>query len=72
MRTPKIIKGKPFDWRRASEAMDNVVSPSGEICWGAAMAADPGVTKCPNCKAFYWREGETVECLNCGTQWNIQ
>jgi hypothetical protein len=71
MRTPKIIEGQAFDWKRGAEAMNNVIGPDGETNWGAAMAADPGATKCPNCKEYYWAEGVIVECLDCGTQWNV-
>jgi hypothetical protein len=72
MESPKIIEGQPFDWKRGAEAMNNVIGPGGQVNWGAAMAADPGVTECPHCKTLYWREGFIVECLNCSTQWNTE
>jgi hypothetical protein len=71
IRTPRIITGKPFDWESGARAAAHVVSPDGDINWMAASAADPGVTQCPKCEAWYWREGEDVECLDCGTQWNV-
>lgn len=68
MRSAKIIKGQPFDWKEGAEIMRHVANDDGSINWGAAFRADPGVTHCPKCKAYYWAEGEELECLDCGTQ----
>ena len=69
MKQAKIIEGEPFDWKRGAEAMSRITDDDGEtINWGAAFAADPGVTKCPNCKTFFWAEGTKLECTECGTQ----
>lgn len=69
MRTPKIIKGAAFDWKDAEKYSKAAVDDKGNVNWMAAMFADPGVTVCPKCDAYYWNEGEIVECLDCGTQW---
>ncbi len=69
MRTPKILTGAAFNWKEAEKYASAAVDPDGEPNWMAASFADPGVTKCPKCEAYYWMEGDTVECLDCGTQW---
>lgn len=69
MRTPKILTGAAFDWKDAEKYANAAVDPEGEPNWMAASFADPGVTQCPKCEAYYWNEGDTVECLDCGTQW---
>lgn len=69
MRTAKILTGAPFDWQGAQKHAASAVDDRGEVDWRAAAFADPGVTKCPGCGAFYWNEGDTVECLDCGAQW---
>lgn len=70
MDRPIIIKGEPFDWKRGAEAMDHAVDKDGNVNWRAASCADPGVTKCPKCATYFWREGELVECNKCGERWN--
>lgn len=69
MRDPKIITGRGFDWAEAQKYADAVVNADGGVNWRAAAFADPGVTQCPQCKAYYWNEGDIVECLDCGAQW---
>ncbi len=68
MKSAKIIEGSPFDWKRGAEAMDHIANEDGSINWGAAFAADPGVTSCPKCKTKFWAEGTRLECTECGTQ----
>ena len=68
MKSAKIIEGQPFDWERGGRAMNNVISDNGEINWGAAFCADPGVTSCPKCGEKYWAEGTKLECTICNTQ----
>lgn len=68
IRTPKILTGKPFDWKQGEEASKHVIREDGSVHWGAAFAADPGVCRCPGCGEWYWNEGDLVECLDCGRQ----
>jgi len=70
MKSPIILKGKAFDWEAAAPKASNAVDDKGEVNWRNAMAADPGVMKCPNCGIFLWREGELVECPDCGEQFS--
>ena len=70
MKEPIIHDGKPFDWKAGAEAMQHAVTPEGEPNWGALMAADPGVMKCPGCGVHLWQEGRIVECPECGEAWN--
>jgi hypothetical protein len=72
MKHPIVIDGPYFDWERGKKAMDTVVTESGEVKWGAAMMADPGVTKCPACGAFFWKEAKIIKCSECGTSWNTE
>lgn len=72
MKHPIIIEGSPFDWERGKRAMDAVISKSGDVNWGAAMAADPGVTKCPKCGVYFWKEAKLVKCTECGFSWNTE
>jgi len=69
VRTAKIISGASFDWEDAQKYSGAAVDAEGNVNWMAASFADPGVTSCPKCKAYYWNEGDIVECLDCGTQW---
>ena len=71
MERPIIIEGEEFDWDAGSKAMTSVINHDGEINWRAAAAADPGVTSCPNCKEYYWREGSKVKCKKCGCIWKV-
>jgi hypothetical protein len=61
-----------FNWEEADKALNNAVNDDGSINWGAAMSADPGVSKCPGCEKFFWAEAEHLECTNCGTKWNTE
>jgi len=70
MKSAIILEGKPFDWEAAKSAMENAVGEDGEPNWRAAMAADPGLMKCPNCGVYLWREGEFVECPDCHHQFS--
>lgn len=70
MQSPRIIEGESFDWEEGNRHMENVVDDDGNTSMYHAMGADPGVTKCPNCGKFYWREGTLVECKKCETRWN--
>ena len=72
MKSPIIIEGPSFDWKRGKKAMDAVISKSGDVNWGAAMAADPGVTKCPKCGGCFWKEAKLVKCTECGVSWNTE
>lgn len=72
MREPKIISGNTFDWEKGKEFSDNVVNEDGNVNWYAAMGADPGCTKCPECGEFYWNMAKLVECLDCGTVWDTE
>lgn len=69
MRTPKIIQGQAFDWKEAEGYAKNAVDGEGNVNWMAASFADPGVMTCPKCGVYYWAEGNQVECLDCGHQW---
>ena len=70
MRSAKIIKGKPFDWERGKKALENIEHSDGSINFCAAFCADPGCCRCPNCGVYYWKEGEILECLDCGIQFD--
>lgn len=65
MRHAKLISGE-FDLSYCKEAAENVVDDDGNVNWGAAFRADPGVKKCP-CGAYYWNEAKVMECLDCKT-----
>lgn len=61
MKHARLISGEYANaWNKA--AMDNVVDAQGEVNWGAAFRADPGVKKCPGCGEFYWDEADVMEC----------
>ncbi len=55
-----------FDWERARQAQEHVVSSDGTVNWRAAFAADPGVTECPGCKESVWAEADVMRC-DCGS-----
>ena len=75
MKHGKILKGEPFDWKAAEQANETLAEAADEngrldpdeVPWGAAMMADPGVCKCPDCQEILWREGEVLECPECQT-----
>lgn len=68
MKRPIILEGEPFDWNAGAEAAGRIVNERGYINWKAAMAADPGVMRCPGCALWLWREGERVGCPECGEE----
>jgi len=72
MNHAKILEGSSyiFDWERGKKSMNNLEHEDGSVNWGAALYADPGATKCPNCEEYYWAEAELLECPECGTQWS--
>lgn len=67
MRHARIISGA-YEDAFSKEAQDNIVDAEGNVNWRAAFAADPGMTKCPACKAYYWNEAAVLECLDCKLQ----
>lgn len=69
---PIIIEGLPFDWDAGGQAAANAVGDDGEINWGCAFSADPGVVSCPCCGQKHWREGTIVECWRCGKRWRVE
>jgi len=73
MKHPIILPNSAwqFNYDNAKEAAENAVDDEGNVNWWAAMAADPGVTKCPGCDTEYFRDAEKLECPECGTQWNV-
>lgn len=66
LRRPIILTGEPFNWEQAATLLDEALSVDGEIDWQKAMAADPGVMRCPHCQVFLWKEGTEVACPVCG------
>lgn len=62
---PRIIEGRPFDWQTAEQEVNARLGPNGEMTFGAAMCADPGVLSCPFCGSYMWHEGRVVECPVC-------
>ena len=72
MKRAKILEGLPFDWESGKRASDNVVGSDGNINWGAAFFADPGVTICPRCSTHFWAEGIRLECTECGAKFNTR
>ena len=65
-----IIIGKVmFDWKAGLEALGNLVDDDGEVCWRNAFSADPGVTKCPGCSKYYWKEADKLKCPTCNKEW---
>lgn len=74
MKNPIILSGKPFDWEFGDKMQEKVAEAAeqGEVNWGAAFFADPGVMKCPGCGVHLWREGERVRCPDCGHEWEVR
>lgn len=68
-RKPIILEGEPFDWAAGNEAASNVIDDDGEINWGNAFAADPGVVSCPRCCTYHWAEGTKQRCTECGFEY---
>jgi hypothetical protein len=61
------ISGPAFDWEQAEKAQQHVIDETtGEVNWKAAMAADPGVVKCPGCGEYVWAEAPRMRC-SCGS-----
>ena len=71
MKSPIILEGEPFDWEYASVAASHVVDEDGHVNWRAAMAADPGVMRCPGCEEWLWKEGRQVRCPDCGEEFDV-
>lgn len=69
MKSPIIIEGKAFPWNEPNPHGE-VIDEAGEVNWGAAFFADPGVMSCPGCHVYLWREGAHVRCPECGTEWH--
>jgi len=69
---PIIVEGEPFDWNAGGRAAANAVGDDGEINWGCAFSADPGVMRCPSCHQRHYREGTIVECWRCGKRWQCE
>jgi hypothetical protein len=65
VKSPIIIEGPPADWKAHEKASSHVVDDEGNVNWGSAMCADPGVKKCPGCGLFMWNEGWLVQCPDC-------
>lgn len=70
MKHAKLLSKQNFDWEAGKRAMENLSNEDGEINWGAAFAADPGVTSCPNCGTYFWDEAEELQCTECDTKFN--
>jgi len=70
MKDPIILEGPPIDWGHHREQSQRVMDPSGEINWGAAFGADPGVMSCPHCKTHLWQGGYRVKCPECSTEFD--
>lgn len=71
MKSPIILQGQPFDWEAAGKAMLNAVDETGQVNWTAALLADPGVMRCPDCDLWLWREGDEVECPDCHVVFDV-
>lgn len=72
MKNPKVIDPPNFDvdraWKGHCKDVDDaggLVSDDGEVNWGAAFAADPGLCGCPRCHRSYWAFGKVQQC-ECG------
>jgi Zn finger protein HypA/HybF involved in hydrogenase expression len=70
MKRPIILQGESFDWEKGQEYATHAVDEEGNVNWGAAMFADPGVMQCPACNAYLWKEGKRVCCPDCGHEWD--
>jgi len=67
MKHATIISGA-YDNSDCKEHAANVVDDNGNINWGAAFRADPGVRKCHGCSTYYWNEAKVMECPDCKSQ----
>lgn len=72
MKHPIIIDGPAFDWEEGERNGAQAVDDDGNVNWGAAMCADPGVMKCPGCAEYLWAEGWTAKCPDCGHEWRTR
>ena len=72
MKSPIIHTGTPFDWGEGNKFSQMVMREDGEVNWGAAFMADPGVMFCPKCKEHLWNEGDDVECPVCHHRWLVE
>lgn len=59
--------GKPIGeaYENCFNSTEGIVDGNGVVNWGIAMRADPGVTQCPKCKEYLWKEAPKLEC-DCG------
>ena len=66
-----LLDGERFDWQEGAKAAAACVREDGEVDWRAAYSADPGVTRCPKCGTYHWREGTRRRCAfaGCGQEW---
>lgn len=65
-----VLEGPAFDWESTQPAWDALAESEGQSM-GAAMMADPGCAKCPECEEFFWATGEGfVGCPECGAVWD--
>lgn len=71
MKRPIVLYGAPFDWERGADAMRHVTDGKGNVNWGAAFAADPGCSQCPECGEWLWREGKWVQCPTCKAEFGF-
>lgn len=65
---PIILTGKAFDWDEGARYGAAAVNVDDSVNWRAAFFADPGVMSCPQCKEHLWREGDTVRCPHCSSE----
>ena len=66
---PIVIKGPEFNWKLGKKCMDNVINKNGEVNWGAALNADPGIAQCPTCQTYFWKAAQHLKCTKCSTEW---
>jgi len=69
-RHAKILGKESDHWDKTGKALRESVNENGEVNWANAFMADPGVTKCPVCQEYYWKEADLLECPDCETTWN--
>jgi hypothetical protein len=75
MEEPIVIDPPGFDlataWESCREDRENVVDAEGEVNWGAAFGADPGVTSCPACQTYHWAWGRRQRCTKCAFEYPV-
>lgn len=69
---PIVIKPVGFDvkaaWGECHKSVEDqggLTYEDGEVNWGAAFSADPGLCSCPNCDQSYWQWGDVIKCSEC-------